>query len=117
MTDENHGQQLDTEPNIIETQPKSNFNLQLRNDLYQQMIAKSHFDPNQVDKVLEPGALNDFLNKEPFAFEKQAISIQHKSSQLNMDSTGLVKIAKCKASWYNKIQNYFFLLKDLRQQS
>ena len=32
-----------------------------------------------------------------------------------MDSTGcLVKIDKCKASWYKKIQNYFFLLKDLR---
>ena len=32
-----------------------------------------------------------------------------------MDSTGgLVKTDKCKASWYNKIQKYFFLLKDFR---
>ena len=51
MIDENHGQQLDIEPNSIENQPKSNFNIQLRNDLYQKMIAKSRFAHNQVDKV------------------------------------------------------------------
>lgn len=32
-----------------------------------------------------------------------------------LDSTGnLCRITKLQASWYNKIQNYFFLLKDLR---
>ena len=32
-----------------------------------------------------------------------------------MDSSGfLVKIDKCKVSWYKKIQNYFYLVKDLR---
>ena len=32
-----------------------------------------------------------------------------------MDSTGnLTRITKARAAWYNKIQNYFFLVKDLR---
>ena len=87
MIHENHGQQLDTEPNSIETQPKSNFNL--RNDLYQKMIAKSRFAPNQVDKFLEPGFLNEILIKELSAFEKIAISIQHKSSKLNYKFSNL----------------------------
>ena len=49
----------------------------------------------------------------------KAVQLLHKipfnHSNGSISSSGcLVKIDKCKASWHNKIQNYFFLLKDLR---
>ena len=55
-------------------------------------------------------------------FLEKAINILHSIPEEHrigfMDSTGnLTRITKRRAEWYQKIQNYFFLVKDLRNHS